>query len=278
MRRAGAGIAKRPGFRGAGRRAAGAFRVVILAGQSNAQGNDEAVQLTNQSLLSAYPRVLFWYHINSNSRQPLPQQSTQLSDLRSLGDWAYGMELTLGRTLDAAKRLEDEVVIVKVAAGATGSGVWLPGVPGAQWVWVQNAWAGAVAAMRARDPDKTIVPTCVVWSQGETDALSGGTTVASYQTRLESIMAGFRSLTGRADLYAQIVLLHPNWPGDAVGEPNVRQAQENVVAAQANTDAINADALGYYVSPSPKNGHYTGNALMTQGETAAAAIIARGLM
>lgn len=255
--------------------AGAAYRVAILSGQSNAQGNVYESELTDSSLLSAYSAVPWWYHVSANAEQPSDQESSALSSLVSLGDWAFGMELKMGRDLDAAKTSGDEVVICKVTKGATASSAWVPGV-GAQWLWCEDAWDGLCEALRARG-DREIIPVGLVWSQGESDANSAAVTQAGYQANLAAIVAGWRRITGTPDLYTQVVLLNPSWPGDPTGMTNVRAAQEAFVLADANAGAIDADALGYHtVLPYP--GHYTADALMTQGEWAAAAIVAAGKM
>lgn len=193
------------------------YRLYLLAGQSNMEGYGDVAELSPEERGPVADAVI--YHPAS---VPDDEASAPSADWRPLAprfgsayppdgvtEGQFGPELSLGRAL--AK--DGPVALVKYArggtalmAGVSGYGSWDPDYGGGEGVNQSDHAAAALeAAMRASDvdgdgtPDR-LVPSGIVWMQGEADAYDSAAAAADYEANLAQVIARLRSFMGTDDL------------------------------------------------------------------------------
>lgn len=247
---------------------------MINAGQSNAAGYGATSELTDQSLVAAYPSVPFWYRSND-------YVSTALGSVAPIGTNNIGEELKLARLMDAAKPAGDVVAILKVAkGGSTLYGNWrshegdpYPPPPtyagkGDWWTLLETHYAAAVAALAARYPNHLMVPALLVWAQGESDASNDQG--VEYEARLGAFLDDLRTLTGNANMHAVVHKLSDDFTWGSVEATNeVRASQAAAVVADGIATLIDNDDFTLYNS-----GHVKPDDTVEKAERSFAAYVA----
>jgi hypothetical protein len=242
--------------------------LIALAGQSNepGQGNTYSLGAARAAVLGApYPNVTLWdaellladgstiYDLGPEPLQPRPYAYPKPN---------MGIELSLGRTLDAAKPVQWAEVKYGVS-GSTLQQRWLPTSP---WPtaadnlnhrWITRLHA-AVAAENATLGD-------VVWFQGESDA--GSQVLANaYEPNLETLINAERAADPAWTNTAWYVI-ELNAVNAGAYKDTVRAAQVKVAATLPNVYLVNIDDL-------PTSEHYSAPQLDAIGIRVGQAIVA----
>lgn len=233
--------------------------VVVVAGQSNAQGSALESAITDATLLSARADIPSWVEVPD---APTPHTSTARESLKSHGDQGFGVELSMSRRLVDTHAWD--LVVVKVASSNENIAIdWAhDAVSGAQ------RWAQLKAAMVSAITGADTV-TDLVWIQGESDCVSDAF-ADPYATNLTALIAAARAEWG-AGLRVWVCMLSPHIDAVTWGAwSKVRQHQR---------DAARTDDLTHIVDLEPyalqgDDTHYTADALVAIGEALADLIAA----
>lgn len=214
--------------------------LVVVLGQSNASGREDAARLANPTYNPArYQRApdgIFvfvpgahplWqaYRAGINSRPEPPRRAH------------FGLELALSQRLRRATG--KPVYLVKATYGATALTRGIPTAPPGDWtsfgmpVAIEGVVLPAVRALRARHTGRVRF-LGVVWWQGETDAVAG-VSQSHYQ-------AAFSALKTAVDGRLTPILGEYRWA--VVGLNYLQTRQESIVNA-ALCNAAQADDVAY---------------------------------
>lgn len=249
-----------------------------IEGQSNSAGFGTTAEVTDVSLLDAYPAVPMWHHSNAFL-------STALAPVAPIGTNNIGEELKLARLMHEGRQSPHDIIaILKVAEGGTSLFFdWRPqntspfpayATPkGDSWLALETAHAACITALEAAYPNHIIEPALITWAQGEQDAALHES--AAYEARLTTWLAALRTLLGSADVFFVCHLLSIEWIGfggtTEEDRDGVRAAQAAVVGADSNAALIDNDDFTLYNS-----GHIRPDDTMTKAERTYAAYLASG--
>lgn len=197
--------------------------VILLLGQSQSANHGAGLYTaqnpTKVHNLNVFDGVVY------QAMEPILGPTFTLPSYGTFG--AYGSYSTvLGDTLIAAGY--DRVVITNISIGGIPAYDYTPPGPYNHWLHV------ALKRMRGRG----MLPTHVLWHQGETDGLILGTPQATYEAELRTIFAVIRGYCG-----AKILVPKATWLNPAVYNPNTSDA---IRAAQ---EAVVDNAAGIYAGP-----------------------------
>ena len=223
------------------------LRIVLLAGQSNADGRATISGLPTSpvDLQSPQPDVDLFYKVEGGT--------AALTTLRpGLTETAqFGPEITLGRKLADLWSGETgtRIAIIKYANGGTNLAVqWKGGGnntttgDGPEYVTFQQTITAGLAALAAAYPGATQDLQGLVWLQGESDAVASY--ASSYQANLTTFVADVRATYG-SDLPFTIARLSSGQTNLTESYLNqVRAAQDAVAAADPRTGIIFTDSFG----------------------------------
>lgn len=188
----------------------------------------------------------------------------------------FGPELTFGHRI-AALNPESRIAIVKYSRGGTplhgsaqGYGNWQPDNPGL------NQYDFALRTLhesrRVADIDgdgrmDRLVPTGIIWMQGEADAYDSEQAADAYQANLTRMMDLFRAALGQDDLpvvIGQITDSGMAEDGSVMDwADTVRAAQERFVESDACASLVTATNDFEY--PDDDAWHYTSEGYLTMG-------------
>ena len=232
------------------------FKLIVLAGQSNAlgQSTDEANLTGAYSAYGApYAPVRLAQQLQCNSDSKAAACATEFHahevSKRTHTQGAFGPELGIARAIPNIRShaASGNTVIVKCATGSTSLAVdWdetLGGVDRALYErmieFIENPrqlWANSYEVVG------------LVWVQGEADAAN--TTYASaYEANMNSFIAQFRTDVSNAT--CPVVISRLNADNAATYAATVRTAQDAVAAADSNvttstpTPSLSGDAVHY---------------------------------
>jgi hypothetical protein len=248
------------------------LRVILLAGQSNADGRAEPNELpaTPVDLLLPQNDVDFFYNTEGGTAT-LATLTPGLSETSQ-----FGPEITLGRAMADLWTVEDNtrVAIIKYANGGTNlQNDWKAGgdgtstSDGAEYLIFQQTVQEGLAALSAAYPDAVLDFQGMVWMQGESDAVNGFE--HQYQANLAAFISDVRATYG-ADLPFIVGRLssgQTNLPAGALSA--VRDAQTNVATMMPRVTLIDTDSFGIQ----PDNLHFDGAGQQALGDAAATALI-----
>jgi hypothetical protein len=178
------------------------LRVVLLGGQSNADGRADPAELPATPVDLQLPQndVDFYYNTEGGTAT-LTTLTPGLSETSQ-----FGPEITLGRAMADLWTVEDQtrVAIIKYANGGTNlQNHWKAGGDGTttgdgpEYVIFQQTVEDGLAELAAAYPDAVIDLQGMVWMQGESDAVNGFEN--QYQANLTAFIADVRATYG-ADL------------------------------------------------------------------------------
>jgi hypothetical protein len=228
------------------------YRLYLLAGQSNMEGYGDVGELA-EGERGPVPGAVIYHPASAPdddaftpraSWQPLAPGFGSAYPPDGVTEGQFGPELGLGRALAET----GPVALVKYARGGTalmhgvsGYGSWDPDYrEGEGTNQFDHAVAALKAAMRAPDVDgdgttDRLVPSGIVWMQGEADAYDNPDAAAKYQANLEQVVFGFRTVMGADNMpvvIGRIVDSRP--PGGApvmTYAAEVQEAQARFAAA-----------------------------------------------
>jgi hypothetical protein len=270
----------------------GTVRVLVVAGQSNAQGYNHVRQYRGgrepfPESLREQPRVLFW------PGQDVPLGTNDLwTALRVGGSGAFGPEISLAADLGRAQPAVT-IAIVKYAVGGTGiarsadytdyipalAGYndkgrnWHPPEPGRE---AGLLYRGLIANVRAalgalERSGRRGELAGMVWMQGEHEAGISRRMAEDYERLLTGFMASVRT-----DLKA------PSLPM-AIGQVNSHTWVYGDIARRAQVEVCRKDRRARLVEtvdlPRVEGdaAHFTADGMLTLGERFAAALVGLGL-
>lgn len=241
-------------------------KLVLLFGQSNAASRGLVSELADPSLADPYPAVPFTEQIGNNYNPPTVltypvgplQPYPRLDGLDS-----FGVELSMGRALDAAE--PGQWAIAKIGYGSTAlAGEWWPT---GQWPTGQpNLFTQQLAYVQQALADTGSDLAAMVWIQGESDAV----TVAlgqRYELGLAMFMGAEREKLP-CDPRVPFIYGRLNINNPQVGRDAVRASQE----ANQNRYAILVDQDPYPLGPDLT--HYTTQGVLDLGTLYAQTILA----
>lgn len=237
------------------------LRVVLLAGQSNADGRALSGELPAE-LQSPQSDIDFYYLIQGGSGT-LTTLRPGLSETSQ-----FGPEILLGRRIADlhASEAGTRVAIVKYANGGTdlktqwkaGGNATTTG-DGPDYVTFQQTVTSGLAALAAAYPLATLDLQSIVWMQGESDAVAGSSDL--YQANLTAFIADVRATYG-SSLPFVIARLSSQQTALDTGHRNIiRAAQDSVAAADPRTSVVSTDSFGMKAD----NLHFSGAGQQAMG-------------
>ena len=237
------------------------LRIVLLCGQSNADGRAPAAELPPE-LQTPQADVDFYYRIEGGAGT--------LTTLRpGLSETAqFGPEIILGRRLADLHASEDgtRVAIIKYANGGTnlnsqwkGGGDGTTAGDGPEYITFQQTVTSGLAALAAAYPLATLDLQSMVWMQGESDAVAGFST--AYAANLTAFISDVRSTYGASLPFVIARLSSLQTALDAGHLATVRAAQDAVAAADPRTAVFITDSFGIKTD----NLHFNGAGLQSMG-------------
>ena len=218
------------------------YDVVLMAGQSNMTGRATSTGLSSP-LDSPQSDVAFYY--NSNQALTNTTDQSTWTTLRPGSGTDIGPELSFGRTVADALPAQN-LALVKHATGGTALWFEWAAPTGGEYISFVNTVNASLSALT--DAGHTYTIQGMLWTQGESDGTSESTST-NYERRLNNLIANVRSTFGD-DLPFFISRLSAEqasgWGGGVFSEyvNNVRTAQANVAAADANAYLIDTDGFG----------------------------------
>jgi hypothetical protein len=246
--------------------------LIAILGQSNAVGIGLQSRLTNQSLASSYPNVVYEATTAANSITPIVWETYARGPLAPFYYQSgnhFGIELTLGRDLDATA--QGQFAIVKFAVnGTTLANKWSPTgtVPtSGSGNFAHLALTAVQSAQQACACDRVVF----VWIQGEADAGSSSQS-AAYATNLAGLAAFYRQT------YPAAPWVVGRLNGDYINAANnagaytstVRAAEQQFVASDPHAALVDMDS----VLPDPANHtHYFADGYAQLGHLYATAVL-----
>lgn len=241
-------------------------KLVVIAGQSNAGRPALVSELTDPTVADPYPAIQIIDETGTDTNPPtvLVYPLGDLSAHPNLaGAPGFGIELTLGRTLDQAQ--PGVWSIARFAFGSTAlGGEWQPfgGWPTGQ----PNLFTQFNTFVHDAEDQTGAKLAALIWIQGESDA----PTVAlgqEYGIRLAEFFGAERmelQLSGEVPfIYGRLNVWNPQ-----AGTPYVRAGQEAV----ENDDNIMVDQDSYQLRPDLT--HYTTQAVLDLGTRYGQAVLA----
>lgn len=239
---------------------ANSTNVVVIIGQSNADGNGTVSQFSSFLQGAQAGRKIFWksdgnsvtndgvwqdMSMGVNTQNPNGTQNDKGGIEAAL---SYRLKNTYGKSAH----------IIKAAWGGSSLGntvapTWKHTISGNLYDRMKNNYiAGALTQI----PNPQIA--CVIWNQGETDATSSGF-ATSYETNLINLINKFRSDYGNVPFIIHRIKDLTAWGAGYWSQ--VRQAQINVANSLQGVYIINCDSYGF----AGDNVHYTASSLESIG-------------
>ena len=170
------------------------LKVIVLAGQSNAEGYESyAVQSDGSNLLGTNPAdnsvpFTFWGDDTSTVDTP-PAFLNAPQVIAQTGKQTFGPEIGIARFLWSHHR--QNIAVVKVAVAGSSLASWEPGSARLMTLSKQvtdlETWES--------DQGTSASVTAIVWMQGETESL-GATAPATYRATLSSFLPKLRHAVG----------------------------------------------------------------------------------
>jgi hypothetical protein len=237
------------------------LRIILLAGQSNADGRAATSELPAE-LQSPQDDIDFYYRVQGGSGT-LTTLRPGLSETSQ-----FGPEILLGRRLADlhASEAGTRVAIIKYANGGTNLNTqWKAGGTattsgdGPEYVTFQQTVTSGIAALAAAYPLATLDFQSMVWMQGESDAVSASSSL--YQANLTAFIADVRSTYGASLPFVIARLSSQQTAIDPVHLSAVRAAQDAVAAADPRTAVFSTDSFGIKAD----NLHFSGAGQQAMG-------------
>lgn len=223
------------------------YRLYLLAGQSNMEGYGDVAKLATDE--RGPVADAFIYHptsIPDDESTTLDAAWTPLAPgfgsaypPEGVTEGQFGPELGFGRALAE----DGPVALVKYARGGTslmhgasGYGSWDPDYDAGEGInQFDHAAAALKAAMSISDidsdgaPDR-LVPSGIIWMQGEADAYENAVAAANYEKNIDRLVTRLRVIMGADDLPVVIGRIVDSRPPDG---PSVMTYAAEVQDAQA---------------------------------------------
>jgi hypothetical protein len=245
-------------------------QIIIIAGQSNAQGrpDDFNYSALPPENIPPQPNIKAWFGppyypfngLGQASWQPLqvPDTATIYLPHASYPEYGYGIEQSLAFKVNESTNRP--VAIVKVGVGGSAINAFLPPT-GGEWPKmelfinesIQNLIDGGI-------PFKV---RAIVWMQGESD--SNSTDAPLYLNKLRQTIAGVRAIhPAHLDTAPWInVKLIPAFNAYTTGGTVINAAFETVASDTPYCHFV--DPVDFGVNMLPDSTHYSGNGLLKIG-------------
>lgn len=235
------------------------LRVFLVAGQSNAEGNDSpasgAAQLPTFNGALEPQSVRFWY------------ETSFTNNILSSGGWillqpelqrdTFGPELTFARKVKAES--VGPIAIVKSTCGGTNLAVdWDPGNPSGQGMYERTIDLMQTALADLTSNGIAWQLEGVLWQQGENDMLNS-TYVTEYAGRLSALMDRFRADLGAPQLqwYVGETSFKGIWGIDFRSNMQTLRSQQLLaVNADPYAQFIPTSHLGFLINYGQSQPHY----------------------
>lgn len=242
----------------------------VIAGQSNAVGPAHVDDATDTSIDDTYPNVTLVWKLSDGPDDPpafqefgpgsLTPRTVSLADGSPLAVGRMGVELKLGRDLDAAI---GQHVIAKFAINSSGlNGEWKPS---ATYPTVgDNLFTQFIAWVEDQATTNDAYVAGLVWIQGNDDANGDPVAAAAYQTNLTAFVTAFRAQFGNVPVVFD--RLHVDATGSDVDVVRAQQA-----AFEADTiicEMVSVDDLLI-----PDGSHYDADSMVELGARFAEALL-----
>ena len=254
------------------------IHVVLVAGQSNAEGVASGAELPTEpvNLRNPQANIPFYYHylpnmfLHDKNRPDVAAATDAVGTFTSLRPGSsglqspgmgFGPEITLGAQLAPVieKRPGERLAIIKFAKGATALVPWwtaggddTPKDDGECYRIFQRAVKDGLAALRATYPNADARIAAMIWVQGESDSLSPRQAEA-YGDNLSRLIGDVRKTFGDGIPFVlsrlsdqQLKYAAPDSPTHA-GFLAVRRCQEQVAASVPSTYMLDTDGPSFNV-------------------------------
>ncbi|MEO0530581.1 MAG: sialate O-acetylesterase [Planctomycetota bacterium] len=213
------------------------YDIVLLGGQSNADGRASAGSLTGP-LATPLPDVRFYY----GATDRFPQRVLPRDTWQALAPGAgtdFGPDVSFGHAIDAA--LPDRsLAIIKHARGGTNLFEdWAPGGP--DHTAFNSTVADALAALTAEG--HTFRITAMLWVQGESDMVRGRTG-AQYEADLTTFVGDMRSRYGHDLPFFVAQASDGQTRLGTSGIATLQAAQETATAADDRAYLVSTNGFG----------------------------------
>lgn len=218
-------------------------RIVLLAGQSNADGRAAITDLP--AALQVPQSDVDLYHRVEGGAGTLTTLRPGLSETNQ-----FGPEIVLGSRLADlyANEVGTRVAIIKYANGGTDlKAQWKAGGnattsgDGPEYLTFQQTVTAGQAALAAKYPGAALELDSMVWMQGESDAVAASASL--YQTNLTNFIADVRATYGPTLAFVIARLSSQQTALDATSLNQVRAAQDAVALADRRTAIFSTDAF-----------------------------------
>lgn len=241
----------------------GGLSLVVIAGQSNARGNGNPALATETGLGTPYPNVQEQTHIDLTGGVSLSWTDTGPRDLQGRTATECGIELKLGRVLDAA--IAKQWAITKCAVDSTSINAnWGPLVNYPAGDPLGNLFTQFIAYLRSSSAALKASIRHIIWIQGEADA-GGQAAAGAYQANFAAFIAAVRAQLG-TNFTFYFVKLNVNCTQAFTAD--VRSAQDAILLSDSSLQMMIADDL-----PLTGGLHYDTDGLYTMGNRFAQAIL-----
>jgi PKD repeat protein len=241
--------------------------IIVIAGQSNALGRQDTDNITPQAtqdlLETPFPAALLKQKLAQTTSDPIVWDADYPNTvMQPRADAAenMGTELSMARYLDRAAPYQFR--FLKFALGSSGLDAnWRPGVvfPTAG----PNLFSQFITIMGDAVTEFGGAIGCIVWIQGETDAITTGP-ASAYESNFTTFIANVRSTYPNVPFVFN--RLSSSNTGTFVG--TVRTAQTDVDANVALTSMVDCDDLTL-----TDGQHFNANGYVTLGERLGLAVL-----
>jgi hypothetical protein len=206
------------------------YKVFLLGGQSNMQGNNALINQLPPALQPPQDDVLLYSGTNS---------AAFFGSLQVGAGNNFGPEISFGRTI-ADGRPYDRFCLIKFAQGATNlHSNWDPASGSVYTEFNRTVTYGLEALTKAGHTYEIVG---MLWTQGENDVQDGRTT-AQYEADLNEFIADIRTRYGSGvKFFISRLSDNQTWrPASEINE--IRTAQDNVAAADPLSYLIDTDGF-----------------------------------
>lgn len=232
---------------------------IIIAGQSNAVGMGDTLDLTSPDIL--YEREdIYTYNVdNFGGTAGEFERLYPGINSNSEGKGFLGFETSLADELIQQGCPSVHILKVAYSASALG-GAWQPGTRARREF--ENGYKNFLTKLDSSNltPDWK----AIIWMQGESDARQMLSRAEAYYDNLVEFFDWFRGMSSLDNNLITILKIHEN-PSEQPHQDLVRSAQERYVDAHPNYQLIDTDDIPRQGKPPYPSLHYTADGYLELG-------------